>query len=97
MGINRDSDSVDRDLLIAESNKHENEVVLTQNYSNVSDVIDNRTVSANRSFPSESTPQTSKRGGKRPGAGTKPNLAKVLLKGVSRNTILAAGENVDVA
>ncbi len=37
-----------------------------------------------------------KRGGKRPGAGRKPNLAKVLLKGVSRTTILAAVENVDV-
>ena len=36
-----------------------------------------------------------KRGGKRSG-GRKPNLAKVLLKGVSRNTILAAVENVDV-
>ena len=33
---------------------------------------------------------------KRPGAGRKPNLAKMLLKGVSRNTILAAVENVDV-
>jgi hypothetical protein len=37
-----------------------------------------------------------KRGGRRPGAGRKPNLAKVLLKGVSRTTILAAVENVDV-
>ncbi len=37
-----------------------------------------------------------KRGGKRPGAGRKPNLTKVLLKGVSRNTILAAVENIDV-
>jgi len=37
-----------------------------------------------------------KRGGKRPGAGRKPNLAKILLKGVSRTTILAAVENVDV-
>ena len=37
-----------------------------------------------------------KRGGKRRGAGRKPNLAKALLKGVSRTTILAAVENVDV-
>jgi hypothetical protein len=37
-----------------------------------------------------------KRGGRRPGAGRKPNLAKVLLKGVSRTTILVAVENVDV-
>jgi hypothetical protein len=37
-----------------------------------------------------------KHGGKRPGAGRKPNLAKILLKGVSRTTILAAVENVDV-
>jgi len=35
-------------------------------------------------------------GGKRPGAGRKPNLTKILLKGVSRQTILAACENVDV-
>jgi hypothetical protein len=34
--------------------------------------------------------------GKRPGAGRKPNLTKVLLKGVSRNTIPAAVESVDV-
>ena len=40
--------------------------------------------------------KASKRGGKRPGAGRKPNMAKVLLKGVSRTTILAAVENVDV-
>jgi hypothetical protein len=33
-----------------------------------------------------------KRGGKRRGAGRKPNLAKALLKGVSRSTILAAVE-----
>jgi hypothetical protein len=37
-----------------------------------------------------------KRGGRSSGAGRKPNLAKVLLKGVSRTTILAAVENVDV-
>lgn len=42
----------------------------------------------------ESKPK--QRGGKRPGAGRKPNLAKVLLKGVSRSTIIAAVENVDV-
>lgn len=44
----------------------------------------------------ESTKSKYTHGGKRPGAGRKPNLAKVLLKGVSRNTILAAVENVDV-
>jgi hypothetical protein len=44
----------------------------------------------------ESEEPKSGRGGKRPGAGRKPNLVKVLLKGVSRNTILAAVENVDV-
>jgi hypothetical protein len=44
----------------------------------------------------DSDESKSKRGGKRPGAGRKPNLAKVLLKGVSRTTILAAVENVDV-
>jgi len=37
-----------------------------------------------------------KRGGKRPGAGRKPNLAKHLLKGVTRDTIIQAVENVDV-
>jgi hypothetical protein len=45
---------------------------------------------------SDSNESKSKRGGKRPGAGRKPNLTKVLLKGVSRETILAACENVDV-
>lgn len=44
----------------------------------------------------DSSESKSKRGGKRPGAGRKPNLAKILLKGVSRTTILAAVENVDV-
>ena len=43
----------------------------------------------------ESGESKPKRGGKRR-AGRKPNLAKVLLKGVSRTTILAAVENVDV-
>lgn len=37
-----------------------------------------------------------KRGGKRPGAGRKPNLAKALLKGVHRDTIALAIENIDV-
>jgi hypothetical protein len=44
----------------------------------------------------DSDESKSKRGGKRPGAGRKPDLTKLLLKGVSRNTILAAVENVDV-
>jgi hypothetical protein len=44
----------------------------------------------------QSDESKSKRGGKRRGAGRKPNLAKALLKGVSRTTILAAVENVDV-
>ena len=38
----------------------------------------------------------SKRGGKRPGAGRKPNLAKRLLKGIHRDTILAAVQEIDV-
>lgn len=37
----------------------------------------------------------SKRGGKRPGAGRKPNLAKRLLKGFSRDAIAEAIANVD--
>jgi len=45
----------------------------------------------------DSGESTSKRGGTQPGAGRKPNLAKILLKGVLRTTILAAVENVDVA
>jgi len=44
----------------------------------------------------DSDESKSRRGGKRPGAGRKPNLTKVLLKGVSRTTILAAVENVDI-
>jgi hypothetical protein len=43
----------------------------------------------------ESNEQKSKRGGKRPGAGRKPNPAKIMLKGTSRATLLHALENVD--
>ena len=42
----------------------------------------------------ESMPK--KRGGKRPGAGRKPNLAKRLLKGFSREAIAEAIADVDV-
>ena len=60
----------------------------------------NQTVTAPQIAPLANSEQSdepkSRRGGRRPGAGRKPNLAKVLLKGVSRNTILAAVENVDV-
>lgn len=38
----------------------------------------------------------SKRGGKRPGAGRKPNLARRLLKGFSREAIHEAASNIDV-
>jgi len=44
----------------------------------------------------ESGESKPKRGGKRPGAGRKPNLAKHLLKGVTRDTIIQAVESVDV-
>jgi hypothetical protein len=44
----------------------------------------------------ESVESKSKRGGKRAGAGRKPNLAKHLLKGFSRNAIAEAVANVDV-
>jgi len=44
----------------------------------------------------DSTPIKKQHGGKRPGAGRKPNLTKILLKGVSRETILAACDSVDV-
>lgn len=37
-----------------------------------------------------------KRGGKRPGAGRKRNLVKRLLKGVTRDTIAAAVQDIDV-
>jgi hypothetical protein len=46
--------------------------------------------------PADSDDSKPKPGGKRRGAGRKPNLAKALLKGVSRTTILAAVENLDV-
>ncbi len=39
---------------------------------------------------------TPKRGGKRPGAGRKPNLAKMLLKGFSREAIAEGAARVDV-
>jgi len=44
----------------------------------------------------ESDESKAKRGGKRAGAGRKPNLAKHLLKGFSREAILQAVENVDI-
>jgi hypothetical protein len=57
----------------------------------------NQPVTTPQIAPQEQSEQSKpKRGGKRLGAGRKPNLAKVLLKGVSRNTILAAVEDVDV-
>jgi hypothetical protein len=43
----------------------------------------------------ESNDEKPKRGGKRPGAGRKPNPANILLKGTSRATLLQALENVD--
>jgi hypothetical protein len=49
-------------------------------------------------IPKESESKESKRsrGGKRPGAGRKPNLAKRLLKGFTRDTIALAVEDLDV-
>ena len=44
--------------------------------------------------PNES--KESKRGGKRPGAGRKPNLAKRLLKGFTRDVIAPAVQEIDV-
>src|SRR6267378_4711531 len=44
----------------------------------------------------ESDESKSKRGGKRPGAGRKPNLAKMLLKGFSREAIAEGAASVDV-
>jgi len=43
----------------------------------------------------DSDESKSKRGGKRPGAGRKPNLSKRLLKGFSREAIAAAVADVD--
>jgi hypothetical protein len=40
--------------------------------------------------------KATKRGGKRPGAGRKPNLAKMLLKGFSREAIAEGAARVDV-
>jgi hypothetical protein len=44
----------------------------------------------------ESIESKSKRGGKRAGAGRKPNLAKMLLKGFSREAIAEGAARVDV-
>jgi hypothetical protein len=44
----------------------------------------------------ESGESKSKRGGKRPGAGRKPNLAKRLLRGFSREAIAEAVAGIDV-
>ena len=43
----------------------------------------------------ESKPIKKQHGGKRPGAGRKPNPATIMLKGTSRTTLLHALENVD--
>src|SRR5271170_3394452 len=43
----------------------------------------------------ESGESKPKRGGKRPGAGRKPDPVKIILKGTSRATLLQALENVD--
>ena len=43
----------------------------------------------------ESVESKSKRGGKRPGAGRKPNLAKRLLKGFSREALAEAASAID--
>ena len=45
---------------------------------------------------SDSTPNKKQHGGKRRGAGRKPNLAKRLLRGFSRDAILEAAGNIDV-
>ena len=44
----------------------------------------------------DSDESKSKRGGKRPGAGRKPNLAKRLLRGFTRDAIAAAIQDIDV-
>jgi hypothetical protein len=44
----------------------------------------------------ESVESKSKRGGKRPGAGRKPSLAKRLLKGLSREAIHEAMATMDI-
>jgi hypothetical protein len=43
----------------------------------------------------ESVESKPSRGGRRPGAGRKPNPVKIVLKGTSRTTLLQALENVD--
>jgi hypothetical protein len=43
----------------------------------------------------ESTESKPKRGGKRPGAGRKPNPVKIAFRGTTRTTLLHALENVD--
>src|SRR5580700_2648185 len=46
--------------------------------------------------PQADSKESKKRGGKRPGAGRKPNLAKRLLKGFTRDVIALAVQEVDV-
>lgn len=46
--------------------------------------------------PAQMESKQSKRGGKRPGAGRKPNLAKHLLKGVSPEALREAMSTIDV-
>jgi hypothetical protein len=53
-------------------------------------------VAANASQAESIESKASQRGGKRPGAGRKPNLAKMLLKGFSREAITEGAARVDV-
>ncbi len=46
--------------------------------------------------PGVQSTESKRRGGKRPGAGRKPNLAKRLLKGFTRDTIARAAADIDV-
>jgi hypothetical protein len=54
----------------------------------------NAATKASDSESEQSKPE--RRGGKRPGAGRKPNLAKMLLKGFSREAIAEGAARVDV-
>jgi hypothetical protein len=47
-----------------------------------------------QAYSGESKPK--QRGGKRPGAGRKPNLAKQLLKGLTRDAIALAVQDIDI-
>jgi hypothetical protein len=76
---------------------NENKEVVAALNTNCTEAQENTTVKALENADQDDSKQSKVgRGGKRQGAGRKPNLAKRLLKGFTRETIAQAAADVDV-